>query len=86
MALRAVKVTINDAAKARAIILPTNMRVPERSVIYRAFASGEDQPAEIEDLSWWESQGVARPQLTVRVEVRVRSGYVDALLTIAAPA
>jgi hypothetical protein len=81
MALRAVKVTINDAAKTMGILLPPNMRVPERSAIYRTYMSGEQQPVAMEDLSWWESRGVSRPPLSIHVEARACGEFVDALLT-----
>lgn len=80
MALRAVKVTINEAARLKGILIPSNMRVPERSVIHRVFADGKSLEA-VEDLSWWESQGTARPALQVHVEARSHHDYVETLIT-----
>jgi hypothetical protein len=80
MALRAVKVTANEAAQAKGVLLPTNMRVPAKSVISTVFTNG-GALAGHEDLSWWESQGHARPALPVSVDARRRHDYVEALLT-----
>lgn len=69
--LRAVRVVTNDAAHGQAFVIPTNMRVPEGSVIRRLFladsaAGGESR----EDLSWWESKGKRLPARAVAVEAR----------------
>lgn len=82
MALRAVKVTPNDTAQAKGLLLPPNMRVPERSVIYQAFMTGSSYDLTSENLSWWESKGVNRPAQDVFVESRVGSDHVDALITL----
>jgi hypothetical protein len=81
MALRAVKVTANEAAKAKGVLIPPNMRVPERSAIYRAFV-GESLPARAEDLSWWESQGRSLRMLPIHVEARNRRDHVEAIITL----
>jgi hypothetical protein len=69
--LRAVKVLANDAAHQEKFVVPTNMRVPEASVIYRLFLgeTADDESAQ-EDLSWWESQGKKLAGLAVTVEAR----------------
>jgi hypothetical protein len=69
--LRAVKVIPNEAAQQQRFTIPTNMRVPADSVIYRLFdaepqASGDGQ----EDLSQWESQGKPLERWAVVVEAR----------------
>lgn len=81
MALRAVKVTINDEARRKGLVIPTNMRIPETSVIHRTFVNGETLASAAEDLSWWESQGRSLPASPVRVEARRRHDYVEALIT-----
>jgi hypothetical protein len=69
--LRAVKVVSNDAAHEEGFVLPTNMRVPEGSVIHRLFSdeSASDDACR-EDLSWWESQGKRQDGRAVVVEAR----------------
>jgi hypothetical protein len=80
-ALRAVKVTANEAAQAKGVLIPQNMRVPERSLIHRVFL-GQDAPAAEEDLCWWESQGRTLRALPIRVEARSRHDHVEALITL----
>ncbi len=50
--LRAVYVTVNDAAKEQGVNFHKNWRVPDESVIARVFESG-GYAASLEDLSWW---------------------------------
>lgn len=69
--LRAVKVIPNEAAQQERFTIPTNMRVPSDSVIYRLFdaepqTSGDGQ----EDLGQWESQGKRLEERAVVVEAR----------------
>ena len=69
--LRAVKVIPNNAAQQEGFTIPTNMRVPADSVIYRLFdaeplTDGDSQ----EDLSQWESRGKLLEALAVVVEGR----------------
>jgi hypothetical protein len=80
-ALRAVKVTVNRAAREQGVLLPPNMRVPARSAIQQVFDGAESPHTAIENLSWWESKGTARPSLEVRVEARHAHDCVEALLT-----
>lgn len=82
MALRAVKVTPNEAARAKELLLPSNMRVPERSVIYQAFTTRNSFGPTPENLSWWESKGVGRPTKDVFVEARAGGDCVDALIVL----
>jgi hypothetical protein len=51
-ALRAVYVTVNDAAREQGVSFHKNWRVPDESVITRVFDSG-GFAASLEDLSWW---------------------------------
>jgi len=55
-ALRAIYVTVNDAAREQGVNFHKNWRVPDESVIARVFESG-GYAASIEDLSWWTTSG-----------------------------
>jgi hypothetical protein len=83
--LRAVKVIPNDQAREAGIAIRANMRVPERSVLHRAF----DHPCEIaftavEDQAWWEASGVgALPLLPLAVHAARRGRYVYGLVALA---
>jgi hypothetical protein len=69
--LRAVNVIPNDAAQEDGFMIPTNMRVPQTSVIHRLFVDETaDDGACKEDLCWWESQGKKQPGRAVVVEAR----------------
>lgn len=52
-ALRAVKITINEAAKEKDIKIFPNMRVPERSIIHSVHNGATEYAEALEDLSWW---------------------------------
>jgi hypothetical protein len=69
--LRAVKVIPNDAAQDDEFMIPTNMRVPEASVIHRMFLdeTASDEASK-ESLSWWESQGKKLDRRAIVVEAR----------------
>ena len=54
-ALRAVRVTPNDLARRSNMFIPTNMRIPERSIIARVLSENLIHLEADEDLSWWES-------------------------------
>jgi hypothetical protein len=79
--VRAVKVLPNEAAKREGLFIPTNMRVPEDSVIHRLF-----EPEPLTDgyaqecLSQWKSQGKALPRWPVAVEGRMVADRVIALV------
>jgi hypothetical protein len=78
--LRAVKVVRNDAAWQSGLAIHTNMRVPERSVIYQSFAANAVVNG-AEDLSWWASStGAALASRNVSVSARSASGIVIALV------
>jgi hypothetical protein len=79
--LRAVKVVANDAAHGEKFVIPTNMRVPEASVIHSLFVdeSGSDGECQ-EDLSWWESQGKRQEGRAVAVEARRVADRVIAIV------
>lgn len=74
--LRAVRVTANDKAKEIGFQLFDNMRVPEESIISRAFRDGNAQGEAVEDMSWWLGQA-SRP---IKTETRLVSGAVEALI------
>jgi hypothetical protein len=82
-ALRAVQVTVNDAATEAGFSIPQNMRVPEQSVIHRVFSGAVvNQLRESEeDLAWWTSSGGGPlPDFPVRVGARWRGDHVQALV------
>jgi hypothetical protein len=79
--LRAVHVTVNEAARRDNLVMFENMRVPESSIIHRVFRqvlSGEA----IENLSSWKtSKGFTLPERLVQVEAKRSWQCVDALIT-----
>jgi hypothetical protein len=79
--LRAVKVVPNEAAQEDAFMIPTNMRVPQASVIHRLFVgeTASDEPGR-EDLSQWESQGKTLERRAVAVEGRRIADRVIAII------
>jgi hypothetical protein len=80
-ALRAVQVTANDCATAAGLSIPLNMRVPEKSVIYRVFSGGEQIGEADEDLSWWTSSGGGRlSEFPVHVTARRKGDHLQVLL------
>jgi hypothetical protein len=79
--LRAVKVVANDAAHGEKFVIPTNMRVPQASVIHRLFlneSAGDGSGRE--DLCWWESQGKRLDGRAVAVEARRLADRVIAVV------
>jgi hypothetical protein len=81
--LRAVKVTVNPAAQRAGFSIPRNMRVPERSVISRAFHEGQYLEAE-ENLSWGSSsKGGPLGDQPIRVSARRMWDHVQVLITAA---
>jgi hypothetical protein len=80
-ALRAIKITANEAAKAKNINIFENMRVPQRSIIH-AVRNGETDYAEaLEDLSWWEtSSGDVLPEQEISVKTKNYWGDTYALI------
>jgi hypothetical protein len=80
--LRAVQVTPNDVARSSNFVIFPNMRVPERSVIYKVFAGETADGRAVEDLSWWESSdGSQLPVAKVLVQARSAWDGVRALIT-----
>jgi hypothetical protein len=78
--LRAVHVTVNEAARDLGIRFHRNWRVPRESVISRVFADGGCSQS-AEDLSWWvTSDGGSLDPCPVRVEARKAWDSVQALL------
>jgi hypothetical protein len=79
--LRAVKVVANDAAHSEKFVIPTNMRVPEASVIRRLFVDEmAGDGACREDLCWWESKGKKLDGRAVAVEARRVADQVIAIV------
>lgn len=80
-ALRAVKVTINEAAKEKDIRIFPNMRVPERSIIHTVHNGETDYAEALEDLSWWEtSSGDVLPEQKISVKANNYWGDTYALI------
>ena len=78
--LRAVHVTVNEAARRENLAIFENMRIPERSIIYRVF-QGKPYDEAIENLSWWEtSKGFRLPDRLVEVKAKRSWESVDALI------
>jgi hypothetical protein len=70
----------NDAVRDLNVLIPVKMRVPESSVISKAFQEGGIWVAQ-EDLSTWESQGEALPSFPIHVEASGGPSGVSALIT-----
>jgi hypothetical protein len=80
--LRAVQVTLNDAARAASFVIFPNMRIPDRSIINRVFAGSAADGQAMEDLSWWESSDGSRlPSAKVLVQARSCWDGVRVLIT-----
>lgn len=78
--LRAVHVTVNEAARRENLAIFENMRVPESSIIYRVF-HGTPYGEEVENLSSWKtSNGFTLPDRLVKVEAKRSWESVDALV------
>lgn len=83
--LRALHSTPNESAREMGLNIFPNMRIPERSVIYRVFADGTPRDEAFENLEWWES-GNGRRLPSHRLFVIARrppKGGVDALIVSA---
>lgn len=79
--LRAVKVIPNGAAFDDGFMIPTNMRVPVRSVIHGLFDAEPLTNGDGEEcLSQWESQGKSLPKRAVVVEGRKVGDRVIAIV------
>lgn len=78
--LRAVHVTVNEAAREEGILLHKQWRIPSESVIARVFESG-GYGESTEDLSWWKtSDGTQLSDCSVSVKARKEWDSVIALL------
>src|ERR1043166_9173 len=77
--LRATKVTVSNSARESGFTIHRNMRIPEESVIHRAFEEHAYVEAN-EDLSWWKSDGKHLKAFSVTVKARHAWNGVDALL------
>ena len=76
-----MKVVPNEAAQEEKFVIPTNMRVPQASVIHRLFVdetAGDGTGRE--DLCWWESQGKKLEGRAVAVEARRVADRVIAIV------
>jgi hypothetical protein len=79
--LRAVHVTANSAAERTGALIPRNMRIPERSAIFKVFSDGLETLEADENLAWWESStGRGLDAQSVKVLARRRWDSVDALI------
>jgi hypothetical protein len=80
--LRAVRAVANEVAQQEKFVIPTNMRVPESSVIRSLFESdGERDAASREDLGIWSnSKGKRLDGRAVAVEARKVSDRVIAIV------
>jgi hypothetical protein len=78
--LRAVHVTVNEAARQDNFAIFENMRVPESSIIHRVFYDVPYGEA-VENLSSWKtSRGFTLPDRLVKVEAKRSWESVDALI------
>jgi hypothetical protein len=83
--LRAVHVTTSESAQEQGFSIFRNMRVPQKSVIWRIFDDRFGYAEAIEDLAWWESSdGTRLPSCTVLVKARFSWDGVEALIMPAA--
>ena len=79
--LRAVHVTINTEARMIGLNIFENMRIPKKSIIYRAFSEKSDCIEAHENLSWWEtSDGTRLTECSVLVMARCFPDSVYALI------
>src|SRR5207249_4343227 len=83
IALRAVRISANEAARLENFFIPQNMRVPRNCVITRVL-DGEAPVLEAEeDLSWWTSSDGGRLHVRrVHVVARRMQGGVQALISV----
>jgi len=80
-ALRAIKVTVNEAAKESNIIIFENMRVPLHSIIHTVHNGETDYAEALEDLSWWEtSDGDVLPKHKILIKAKKFWGDTYALI------
>jgi hypothetical protein len=84
--LRAVKVVPNEFADDAGFAIRPNMRIPQNSILCRAFESAtETDLTAQEDQSWWEdSRTGALPALAIHVHAARRGRYVYGFITAGA--
>lgn len=72
----------NEAARTEKFVIPTNMRVPEKSVIFRLFGdpAARDGSGREDTDRWADSGGKRQPGRAVAVEARRQSGRVVAIV------
>lgn len=81
--LRALEVSGTPKAKDIDFRIHRNMRVPEKSIIYKIFENPElfeETTTEYENLSWWEYTGGRLKKTEIIVEARKSGDYVFALI------
>lgn len=80
--LRAVRVSLNDAARKSGLLIFRNMRIPENSMIHRIFHEQNlEARTNVEDLSWWQSsEGTRLPQMKIVVQAVSLNGEAVALI------
>lgn len=81
--VRVLSVNVNEPARQSGLFIPPNMRIPQRSIIYRTFKGELVERGAVEDLSWWEaSSGERLEERPVFIETRKAGECVFALLTL----
>ncbi len=80
-ALRATKVTSNEAALKEGLRIFENMRIPQQSIIHRIFENGDMYGEGYENLSWWEtSDGIKLPDTHIHVKTKRLGDSIYALI------
>ncbi len=81
--LRATRVKANEEARRVGLKIFENMRVPERSIIFRVHSDDLYYGDQTEDLSWWKtSDGTVLSAYPVQVEARHSVGdFIEALIS-----
>ena len=84
--LRAVKVTLSDAAREAGFSIFRNMRVPESSIIHRVYSDSIFELEADEDLNMWgSSSGDFLSAQKVTVKARKSWDGVEALIFLFVP-
>ena len=80
--VRAVAAVPNDAAKRRGLVIHRHIRIPQQSVIYKAFESSEEVELRArENQAWWENSKVGSlPPLPLDVQATRRGRFVYSLI------
>jgi hypothetical protein len=82
LALRAVKVVENTAARERDLRMIANFCVPENSIVFSSFYGQTFASEAIENLNWWKaSSGTRLGNCPIKVEVKSFGDSVQALIT-----